>query len=89
MTLKANVTPWRIFIVMALMTLALAIWFVVMVKGSTVNYEPTRAVTPAQYDGCASLPRGSQVMENKRRRCFDGITRGKRHRISRELVARD
>lgn len=55
----------------ALTTIAIVIWFVIMVQAS---YIPSaRAVTPQQAGTCLAMPRGNQVLENMRKACSNEL----------------
>ena len=46
------------------------IWLVLLVRGA---YDPPRAITPGEHALCATMPRGSQVLENNRLACFNDL----------------
>ena len=88
--LKKNApTVFHMVLILILTVLLLMSWFVLMVKASSTEQESVRAVTAVEHDVCMELPRGSQVMEEKRQGCFHKLYGSGRFGIDRELVARD
>jgi hypothetical protein len=52
--------------------IGLAAWFIFMAWASTIDPDraQVRAITTAQHNRCAAMPRGSQEMEDRRHDCF-------------------
>lgn len=52
--------------------IGIAIWFIYMAWASTIDPArvQVRAITAAEHEFCAALPRGSQEMEERRHGCF-------------------
>jgi uncharacterized membrane protein YccF (DUF307 family) len=66
-----NDKPYLIVILsLAGIILALAIWLIYLIHASTINNVPVRAISAAEHAACATLPRGSQEMEDRRYDCF-------------------
>ena len=56
---------------------ALFFWFLWAIEQARAEDIPVRALTAAQHQVCADMPRGSQEMEDGRRQCFERLYRGR------------
>lgn len=59
----------------ALVTIVL--WIFWAIEQAQTEDIPARALTAAQHNRCATMPRGNQVTENARRACFDNLYNGR------------
>jgi hypothetical protein len=62
---------------------AIFFWFLFAIDQARAEEVPIRAVTAAQHEACAMMPRGSQEMENGRIKCFNKLYAQGRFKISR------
>ena len=51
-------------------------WFLWAIEQARAEDIPVRAVTAAQHEVCANMPRGSQEMEEERYGCFKRLYEG-------------
>lgn len=70
---EMNAKLFRLYIagVLTLSTIAIVIWFVIMVRASYVP--PPRAVSHLEHQSCLDIPRGNQAMEDNRLACFNEL----------------
>jgi nitrogen fixation-related uncharacterized protein len=52
-------------------------WFFWAIDQAQANDINLRALSAAQHNRCAAMPRGNQVTENARRACFDNLYDGR------------
>jgi len=62
---------------------AVVTWIFWCIEQARADDIPIRAITAAQHQVCANMPRGNQEMENGRKQCFEQLYEGRWSRVNR------
>jgi hypothetical protein len=68
---------------MIIVLVALVTWFLWCIEQARADDIPVRAITAAQHQLCADMPRGNQEMENGRKECYEKLYIGQWRKADR------